>query len=157
MDQEQRRLDQQHQDRENERAHIERMRKLELEDQRQREIEATHNDNRNGNGNHADRGCAKAPRLPVFRDDKDDLDAYLGRFERYAEAQHWARESWATNPSALLTGKALDVYYRMNPRQVANYENLKEALLERFLLTEEGFRQRFHGSKAELESRHLSL
>ena len=32
---------------------------------------------------------AKAPKLPCFDDNKDDMDSYLRRFERYAEVQHW--------------------------------------------------------------------
>ena len=35
----------------------------------------------------APRTSSKAPKLPTFVDMKDDLDAYLGRFERYATAQ----------------------------------------------------------------------
>ena len=37
-----------------------------------------------------DRGDrAKAPKLPSFVDGKDDLDAYLQRFERFAETAKW--------------------------------------------------------------------
>ena len=32
---------------------------------------------------------AKAPKLPSFVDGKDDLDAYLQRFERFAETAKW--------------------------------------------------------------------
>ena len=96
------------------------------------------------------RKSAKAPKLPQFHEDKDDIDAYLERFERYAKAQDWKKEEWATNLSALLGGKALDVYYRM-PRDLAgNYKELKSALLKRYNLTEEGFRDKFHHSRAEV-------
>ena len=37
------------------------------------------------------------------------MDSYLRRFERYATAQKWKKEGWATSLSALLKGKALDV------------------------------------------------
>ena len=36
---------------------------------------------------------AKAPKLPSFIDGKDDLDAYLQRFERFAETAKW-KKSW---------------------------------------------------------------
>ena len=32
---------------------------------------------------------AKSPRLPSFIDEKDELDSYLLRFERYAENASW--------------------------------------------------------------------
>ena len=45
-----------------------------------------------------------------------------------------------TNFSALLTGKALEVYFRLPVDQINDYNALKGALLERYQLTEEGFR-----------------
>ena len=35
---------------------------------------------------------AKKPKLPAFVDGKDDLDAYLARFERTATSNGWARD-----------------------------------------------------------------
>ena len=138
---EQRNVEREH-ERKEEREHVERMKQMELEAQR---IQATTR-NPEGGGN----GYAKAPRLPPFKEHTDDLDAYIGRFEQYAQAQRWPRESWATNLSALLTGKALDVYFRLAPTDVTNYQVLKAALLKRFQLTEDGFRARFLTSKAEV-------
>lgn len=46
----------------------------------------------------------KAPKLPVFDDVHDEMDSYLLRFKRYAEAQNWGDENWAINLSALLRG-----------------------------------------------------
>ena len=57
---------------------------------------------------------ARAPKLPPFHDTRDDLDAYLQRFERYATSQTWKESEWATNLSTLLKGKALDVYSRLS-------------------------------------------
>ena len=53
---------------------------------------------------------AKSPKLPSFIDEKDELDSYLLRFERYAENAGWEKETWAIKPSALLTGRAMDIY-----------------------------------------------
>ncbi len=53
---------------------------------------------------------AKGPKLPAFVDGKDDLDSYLKRFERFATINGWEEYEWATALSALVTGKALDVY-----------------------------------------------
>ena len=38
---------------------------------------------------------AKAPKVPSFVDGKDDLDAYLQRFERFAETAKWHKTGWA--------------------------------------------------------------
>ena len=53
---------------------------------------------------------AKAPKLPSFVDGKDDREAYLQCFERFATTAKWDRMGWATKLSALLSGCALDVY-----------------------------------------------
>ena len=56
---------------------------------------------------------------------------------------------WPTSSSALLTGRALDVYSRLSDVAAADYDTLKEALLKRYDLTESGFRNRFRKSKPE--------
>ena len=55
---------------------------------------------------------AKTPKLPSFVDGRDDLDAYLQRFERFATNAKWEKTGWATKLSVLLSGRALDVYSR---------------------------------------------
>ena len=50
---------------------------------------------------------AKAPKLPSFVDEKDDMDAYLQRFERFATTVKWDKARWVTKLSALLSGQAL--------------------------------------------------
>ncbi|XP_022111697.1 uncharacterized protein LOC110990927 [Acanthaster planci] len=80
------------------------------------------------------------PKLPSFDDEKDDIDSYLNRFERYASAQNWQQSNWAVNLSALLKGKALEVYSRLPVSEASNYDSLKSALLKRYHFTEEGFR-----------------
>ncbi len=97
----------------------------------------------------AGRASLKLPKLPEFVDGKDDLDSYLQRFERFAKSNKWDETIWATSLSALLTGKALDVYSRMSKTVAVNYRELKEALLKRYDLTENGFRVRFRKSNPE--------
>ena len=132
--------------------HIERLRRLEIEaEARRMEAQAQAEGRHQEDGdNRPEHGTANAPRLPLFNEDKDSLDAYLGRFERYAEGQRWPRGNWATNLSALLSGKALEVYYRLAQVDVTDYDVLKDALLNRFQLTEEGYRSRFFTSRAEV-------
>ena len=70
---------------------------------------------------------AKTPKIPAFDEGKDEMDSYLLRFETYATAQKWKKEDWATNLSALLKGKALDVYALMPVEEALNYDMLKAA------------------------------
>ena len=72
------------------------------------------------------------------------MDSYLLRFERYATAQKWEKEDWATSLSALFKGKALDVYALMPVEEALNYDMLKAALPKRYELTEEGFKRRYY-------------
>ena len=86
-------------------------------------------------------------KLPFFDENKDDMDAFLLRFERYAEMNKWNKEVWSTGLSTLLRGNALQVYYRLPVGEARDYDTLKKALLKRYLLTEDGFRDKFRNSK----------
>ncbi|XP_052692422.1 uncharacterized protein LOC128170699 isoform X2 [Crassostrea angulata] len=92
---------------------------------------------------------AKIPKLPFFDDSHDEMDSYLLRFERYAEAQRWDRSDWAINLSALLKGKALDVYALMPKTDAFDYNTLKTALLRRFELTDDGFKKKFRSCRPD--------
>jgi len=78
------------------------------------------------------------------------MDSFLHRFELCADSQRWSKEQWAVYMSALLKGKALEVYSRLPVKDAQDYEILKDALLERFNLTEEGFKQKFKSATAEV-------
>ena len=92
----------------------------------------------------------KHPKLPPFSEGKDSMDAFLKRFERFAEIAKWPKEEWATNLSTLLQGKAVDVYSRLSAEDAVKYDALKEALLTRYQLTEEGFRIKFRNARQEV-------
>jgi len=64
----------------------------------------------NGNEGHIGKAVGKVPKMPYFDEERDFMDSYLGRFERFAETQKWKREHWAMYLFALLKGRALDVY-----------------------------------------------
>ena len=86
---------------------------------------------------------ARDPKLPYFDESKDKMDSYLSKFEKYATANEWKKSVWAAYFSALLQGRALDVYDRLSVDDAADYEKLKEALLKNFDMTERGFRKKF--------------
>ena len=88
--------------------------------------------------------------MPCFDERSDDMDSFLHRFEVYADSQRWSKGQWAVYLSALLKGKALEVYSRLPVKDAQDYEILKDALLKRFNLTEEGFKQKFKSARAEV-------
>ena len=92
---------------------------------------------------------AKPPKLPLFDENRDQLDMYLQRFERYAAAQNWREDEWALNLSSLLTGKALTVYSSIPLDDAHRYESLKLALLKAYNLTGDGYKTKFETSKPE--------
>ena len=92
---------------------------------------------------------ARDPKLPYFDESKDKMDSYLSRFEKYATANEWKKSVWAAYLSALLKGRALDVYDRLSVDDAADYEKLKEALLKNFDMTERGFRKKFRYERPE--------
>ena len=66
----------------------------------------------------------KLPRLPAFVDGKDDLDSWLLRFERFANTSGWPKEYWCTSLSALLTGRALEVFCRLSELEAIDYDRV---------------------------------
>ena len=92
---------------------------------------------------------ARDPKLPYFDESKDKMDSYLSRFEKYATTNEWKKSIWAAYLSALLKGRALDVYDRLSVDDAADYEKLKEALLKNFDMTERGFRKKFRYERPE--------
>ena len=94
---------------------------------------------------------AKSPKLPSFINEKNELDSYLLRFERYVENASWEKDTWAIKLSALLTGRAMDVYTRMSDTDASDYDKLKKALLTRYNYTEDAYRKRFREATPETE------
>ena len=86
----------------------------------------------------------------MFLDGKDDLDAYLQRFERFAETAKWKSTGWASKLSALLCGRALEVYSRLSEEAGKDYDKVKIALMKRYDLTEGGYRSKFRAFKPEV-------
>ena len=94
---------------------------------------------------------ARVPQLPIFQENRDDINVYLGRFERFAIIQKWDKANWAVMLSALhvLTGRALEAYNSMSDNDATDYNQVKAAILKGYNLTEEGFRRKFRWSKPE--------
>ena len=91
----------------------------------------------------------RSPKLPYFDEHTDKMDSYLTRFESYALSNKWDPSMWASYLSALLKGRALEVFVRLSRDDQSDYGQIKEALLTNFDLTERSFRKKFRDCKPE--------
>lgn len=140
--------------------------RIEREAQREAEIEAREAADRVAQRKHElelkklevstqrDRGTqdvvrTKAPKFPVFVEGKDELDSYLLRFELFATQNEWPKETWATALSTILTGTALGVHSRLSDKSALDYDQVKNSLLKRLNLSEDGYRAKFRDAKPE--------
>ena len=92
---------------------------------------------------------ARFPKLPYFDEKMDQMDSYLTRFESYATACKWDPAMWALYLSALLKGRALEDFVRLSKDDQSDYEQIREALLNNFNLTERQFKRKFRESRPE--------
>ena len=76
-------------------------------------------------------------------EDGDDIEQYLTTFERLATAYRWPRAEWAVQLVPYLTGKARSAYVAMDVNESMDYDNVKEAILAKYEINEEMYRQRF--------------
>ena len=88
-------------------------------------------------------------KMPPFEEDRDKLDAYLERFERFATSQKWQKHDWAVRLGALLKGRSLEVYSRLPSDEALDYEKLKLALLKHYQMTEDGYRTKFRTTRPQ--------
>ena len=64
---------------------------------------------------------APMPELPMFDEVNDNIVDFLKRFERFAKSHNWNTSNYAVYLSALLTGKALKVYSRLEDSEATDY------------------------------------
>ena len=78
--------------------------------------------------------------------EKDDIEAYLTTFERLMKAYDIKEERWSFKLAPQLIGKAQQAYAAMPPDEAKVYANLKDAILRRYDINEESYRQRFRSA-----------
>uniref|UniRef100_A0A1X7U211 RNA-directed DNA polymerase n=1 Tax=Amphimedon queenslandica TaxID=400682 RepID=A0A1X7U211_AMPQE len=89
----------------------------------------------------------REPVLTKFSEKDTDIEHFLTGFERVATAYRWPDECWVLKLVPLLTGKALAAYANMDSEAAKNYQSVKKAILRRFDINEETYRQRFRSTK----------
>ena len=91
----------------------------------------------------------KVPRLA----EQDDIVSYLIMFERLMAAYEVKHERWAYKLASSLSGKAQKAYASLSVVEAGDYDILKEAILNRYDITDKSYRQRFrNGKRAKDES-----
>ena len=75
--------------------------------------------------------------------DSDDVEHFLITFERVAAACQWPRGDWSLHLVPLLTGKARGAYVHMEGDDTLNYDRVKAAILRKYDINPETYRQRF--------------
>ncbi len=80
----------------------------------------------------------------------DDVEHFLITFERMAAVCRWPKEDWAFHLIPLLTGKARAAYVHMDVDDSLDYEELKSAILRKYDINREAYRQRFRSLDVEL-------
>ncbi|KAL2091602.1 hypothetical protein ACEWY4_013865 [Coilia grayii] len=73
----------------------------------------------------------------------DDIEQYLTTFERLATAYRWPREDWAVFLVPYLTGKARSAYVAMDMDYAMEYDQVKEAILCKYEISQDVYRRRF--------------
>ena len=78
--------------------------------------------------------------------DEDDIEAYLVTFERLMQAYGVEEGRWALRLAPQLTGKAQQAYAAMRREESLRYPELKKAILQRYDICEDTYRQRFRSA-----------
>ncbi|KAM3922921.1 uncharacterized protein RB166_011988 [Leptodactylus fuscus] len=94
--------------------------------------------------------------FPVMEED-GDLDIFLQVFERTCQQYHLPREQWARYLIPGLKGKALEVFAYLSPELDGDYDAIKEALIKRYTLPPEMYRQRFRSVKWDPTSSYADV
>ena len=76
--------------------------------------------------------------MPRFNEG-GDIDVYFHTSEKLAEAYKLKDDTWTTRLAALISGKALKAYARMDREESLEYKIVKKAILRRYELTSEAY------------------
>ena len=87
------------------------------------------------------------PKMPMFREDRDDIDAFLSHYERMAKENGWKEEKWALYLGNYLDGGAKTLYDGLISDESVSFEDVKAELMFKFKCDAEGFHERFRNGK----------
>lgn len=87
----------------------------------------------------------------------DDIEAYLTTFERMMVAYEVPKKRWAFMLVPQLMGKAQQAYAAMDMALSADYDEVKAAVIRRYGINEEAYRQRFRSAERKEDETHREL
>ena len=87
----------------------------------------------------------------------DDIETYLTIFERTMQEYEIEPNRWALKLAPQLTGKAQQAYAAMEQTAAMKYEEVKAAILRRYEINEETYRQRFRTATRKSTERGREL
>ncbi|KAK7108403.1 uncharacterized protein [Littorina saxatilis] len=83
-------------------------------------------------------------KIDPFDTTKEDLDTFLGRFERAASLSGWNRErDWGARLGTLLKGFSSEVYLELPDEDAVKYDKVVETLRGAFRWTADSYRSKF--------------
>lgn len=136
-----------------ERDKLEEMRRLQDEAQENAErLETQRADNRRSLQKERE-GMVESSKvtLPEYDESKEDIEAYLTKFERFAEDLKWDKATWARRVSTKLNVKATTLIGDMSKEDARDYQLVKKELLRGFQCTAESYREKFRAAKRKNE------
>ena len=118
-----------------------RLREQELE-LRKLELQAQANTHSPSVGSDKKFDVAKHVRMvPPFQE--REVDQYFLHFEKIATNCQWPKDSWTMLLQSVLVGKAREIYSQLSIELSANYDTVKELILNGYELVPEAYRQKF--------------
>jgi predicted transcriptional regulator len=87
----------------------------------------------------------------------DDIEAYLTTFEQTMTAFKLPQEQWVYKLAPQLTGKAQKAFAAMETTGAGKYMDVKAAILQRYNINEETYRQRLRSIRPKEDETHQEL
>lgn len=122
------------------------MRKIEMEKEvRLKELELREKEMAQGVAPPQTHSSLKS-KLPKFKEGEDP-DVFLRSFEKLVVLHKIPKSEWALRLVPLLCGKALEAFSRLSEEDSKNYDKIKSAILCRYELTAEAYREKFRSER----------
>lgn len=87
----------------------------------------------------------------------DDIEAFLTTFERLMGVYHVEETRWVAKLAPQLAGRAQQAYAAMSTDDALVYAEVKKAILRRYDISEETYRQRFRAARRKEGEPYIEL
>lgn len=87
----------------------------------------------------------------------DDIEAFLTTFERLMHMYHVEERRWVAHLAPQLSGRAQQAYAAMHTEDALVYSEVKKAILRRYDINEETYRQRFRAARRKEGEPYIEL